>query len=373
MSSRRSKAVIAILSILIAYVSINSLIHALNPSLFIWSEEDLEESEWVATSNSWLDRKACRWLGLCGIAHVKLDRASLGHHRIEHQQPLDGDDDDGHWRSDWTIANGTSDSRNDGDRVLRDIPTYVLEYAPLVHLFSGEQFWPGDIAEHLVYTPPRVNYTPVERQWRRPTLRNLNGLNQWEEGRNVYLTTNEDVEDRPEWLLGERNIPRPGGGAEPDEPLPGDPDDQDGGFDDESDADRQKWYDVGDGKDNIGARVEDSTEREYIDELRRRYGGYAVQGDTRNGGRSDAPAVLVVVDKGRGIVDAFWFYFYSYNLGNAVLNVRFGNHVGDWEHCLVRFYRGKPKALFFSAHTAGEAYSYEAVEKKGKRVSGCLS
>jgi len=89
--------------------------------------------------------------------------------------------------------------------------------------------------------------------------------------------------------------------------------------------------------------------------------------DPRKGGRSKAPAVLVVVDKGAGVVDAFWFYFYSFNLGNSVLNVRFGNHVGDWEHCMVRFYHGEPKALFFSAHTAGEAYSYEAVEKVGKR------
>jgi hypothetical protein len=38
---------------------------------------------------------------------------------------------------------------------------------------------------------------------------------------------------------------------------------------------------------------------------------------------------------------------------------------------MVRFYKGRPKALFLSAHTAGEAYSYEAIEKQGKRV--CIS
>ncbi|KAL1982971.1 hypothetical protein VTN96DRAFT_586 [Rasamsonia emersonii] len=370
MPSRISKAVIAVLSSLITYVCINSFVRAVKPSLFIWSEEDLEESEWVATSNSWLDRKACRWLGVCGLAHVKLVHASVGPRRVQHQQPLN-DDDDGLWRLDWTDANGTVEDWSHDERVLREIPGYVLEYSPLVHLFSREQFWPGDIAEHLAHTPPHLNYTPLQGGWRHPTLRDLDELNQWEHGKHVYLTSNDDVEERPAWLAGERNIPRPGD-AEPEEPLPGVPDDPlDGGLDDESDEDRAKWYDVGEGEDNVSARVtgsnSSSEDREYVDRLRRRYGGHAIRGDTRSGGRSDAPAVLVVVDKGHGIVDAFWFFFYSYNLGNAVLNIRFGNHVGDWEHCLVRFYQGKPKALFFSAHTAGEAYSYGAVEKRGRR------
>jgi hypothetical protein len=86
-------------------------------------------------------------------------------------------------------------------------------------------------------------------------------------------------------------------------------------------------------------------------------------------GRSNAPAILIVVDKGEGIVDAFWFYFYSFNLGNEVFRVRFGNHVGDWEHSLVRFHNGKPKAVYMSEHSSGDAYTYEAVEKIGLRVS----
>lgn len=97
---------------------------------------------------------------------------------------------------------------------------------------------------------------------------------------------------------------------------------------------------------------------------RRRFEGKKVVG-----GRSDAPAVLVVVPKGDGVVDAFWFFFYSYNLGNTVFNVRFGNHVGDWEHTTVRFHNGVPKAVFFSEHAFGEAYTWDAVEKIGRRVS----
>lgn len=87
---------------------------------------------------------------------------------------------------------------------------------------------------------------------------------------------------------------------------------------------------------------------------------------------SKAPATLIWIDKGNGIIDAFWFYFYSYNLGNIVFNVRFGNHVGDWEHSMVRFVNGEPKWIYISQHNGGDAYTYEAVEKRGKRVSNKL-
>jgi hypothetical protein len=80
-------------------------------------------------------------------------------------------------------------------------------------------------------------------------------------------------------------------------------------------------------------------------------------------GRSPAPCILILVDKGHGIIDAFWFYFYSYNLGTTVLTMRFGNHIGDWEHSLIRFHNGVPKAVFFSAHSGGTAFSYNSVEK----------
>lgn len=89
-----------------------------------------------------------------------------------------------------------------------------------------------------------------------------------------------------------------------------------------------------------------------------------------NDGYSKAPATLIWIDKGNGVVDAFWFYFYSYNLGNIVFNVRFGNHVGDWEHSMVRFVDGVPRWIFLSQHQGGDTYTFEAVEKKGQRV--CL-
>jgi hypothetical protein len=80
-------------------------------------------------------------------------------------------------------------------------------------------------------------------------------------------------------------------------------------------------------------------------------------------GRSTAPAFLIVVPKEDGIVDAFWFFFYSFNLGQKVFNIRFGNHLGDWEHTAVRFQNGKPIQVFLSEHEWGDAYTWNAIEK----------
>ena len=212
-------------------------------------------------------------------------------------------------------------SNNSG--VMGETPQYVLDYAPLVHLFSEEQFWPCDIAEHLHHVTPDLDYTPIQDAAQVLNLSSLDQLNDYDKGRHVYLTSNDNVEERPDWLGGQKNIP------------------------DEFGED--------------GANTQTSSVR--------RHPRPRNTAEQTHGGRSDAPAVLITVDKGHGIVDAFWFYFYSYNLGNVVFNVRFGNHVGDWEHSLVRFHHGKPKLVFFSEHNFGAAYTYKAVEKIGKRVS----
>lgn len=86
--------------------------------------------------------------------------------------------------------------------------------------------------------------------------------------------------------------------------------------------------------------------------------------DLETGRIADAPATLIVVDKGDGWVDAFWFYFYSFNLGPFVMGGGpYGNHVGDWEHSLVRFHNGKPELVWMSAHGGGTGYHFEAMEK----------
>ena len=208
---------------------------------------------------------------------------------------------------------------NDDSHIMRKIPQYVLDYAPLVHLYSEEQFWPCDIKDHLLHVTPELNYTPIQGL---PLLNltNLDLLNQFERGRDVFLTSNDNVEERPDWLSGDVNIP------------------------DDFTNDAKADY---------------SESRSTRDHAQKR----------SHGGHSDAPAVLLTVDKGDGIVDAFWFFFYSYNLGNLVFNIRFGNHIGDWEHTLIRFQHGKPKFVFVSEHFFGTAYKFSAVEKIGHRVS----
>lgn len=204
-----------------------------------------------------------------------------------------------------------SESWSDAERQLRHIPQYVLDHAPLVHLSSEEDFWPCDIADHLKHVKPFLGLEPLkgDNVSERYNLTNLQELNSYRRG--SFLTSDDNVEDRPDWLGGESNIP--------EESRPG--------------------------KHGPGGR-----------------------GDSL-GRRSDAPVTVIVVDKGDGVVDAFYHYFYCYNLGLKVLNVRFGNHVGDWEHMVVRFKYGKPDEVWYSEHSFGQAFKYDAVEKIGKRVS----
>jgi len=393
MKAIKTKATIGLLSTLIGYVSLNSLYKSLNPEAFIWCEEDRDEAKWIATSKSWLDRKACRWLGICGAAHVKFARPTFGRRTAPNtQQPLDGSTTDWDWQNTWSEGKGRPQDWTDDERLLREIPDYVMEYAPLVHLFSGEQFWPCDLAEHLYHITPTLNYTPLPLQWQNPTLHDLNGLNKFGRGRNIFLTSKDNVEELPDWLVGEKNIPNPPPEGEPWEAIYGT---RSGGrtspdrLEDEDHTEEEWNKDILDSSHNtvtVGASPSDQgllvpietlegdelvSENDYrhasipTDLRRRRRRG--VQTKDIRGGRSGAPAVLIAVDKGHGIVDAFWFFFYSFNLGNVVLNIRFGNHVGDWEHTVVRFHHGVPKAVYFSEHNFGSAYSYAAVEKLGKR------
>lgn len=344
-----------------------------------WSER-MEEKAWVASSESWLDRKTCDWFGMCGLGHLNKSRWTSDGKK---QKPLDGKA-----TAKVDLTNFKEDARvlpeDYDEKEIIEIPQYVLDHAPLIHLYSGENFWPGDMTDHLEHTTPHLNYTPLQSADDHPDLRTLNELNKW--GRFVYLQSDDNVEDRPKWLGGSYNIPQvPSDGEEGGE---WEDDDEDSHLGGNTDYEKTEWWHagVGDTEDRGGVRPDVTSPGRLIptstpegDKLvepeqeiwqpelvkdRRRYEGRRVVG-----GRSDAPAVLIVVPKGDGVVDAFWFFFYSYNLGNTVFNVRFGNHVGDWEHTTVRFHNGIPKAVFFSEHAFGEAYTWDAVEKIGKRVS----
>ncbi|KAL1630667.1 hypothetical protein SLS54_000538 [Diplodia seriata] len=87
-----------------------------------------------------------------------------------------------------------------------------------------------------------------------------------------------------------------------------------------------------------------------------------------NGKTDDATTAAVIVnDKGNGTVDAFYMYFYAYNWGGVVLDLQVGNHVGDWEHNMVRFENGVPKWVWYSQHANGQNFAYDILHKSGDR------
>ncbi|KAF2711734.1 hypothetical protein K504DRAFT_489547 [Pleomassaria siparia CBS 279.74] len=95
-------------------------------------------------------------------------------------------------------------------------------------------------------------------------------------------------------------------------------------------------------------------------------GGIGDEGEGKTG-------VTIVVEKGMGkegkVVDVFYFYFFSFNWGGVVLGNQLGDHVGDWEHNMIRFINGVPKYVWYSQHANGEAFTFEALKKDqtGKR------
>ena len=364
------------LSLALGYASFFGLYLFLSPA-DAKPAEAKEDAKWIATSHSWTDRTACKWVGICGGDHWRSQTRWWRTSRPADQYRLQiSHSHKGDWHD--TLSHPSNWTKD--ERVLRNIPKYVYDYAPLVHLYSGEKYWPCDIADHLYHVTPKLNHTPIQNY--SPNLTHLARLNEFNKGRHVFLTSNDDPEQAPDWLSGEKNIPRANvkdkNRADAKKGM-----EWDGRVDGEALDDvarREGWYEVGEGNKHgfVKRRAAPSSEAvanllafdvESFHEAIQARDSHAWR--DRKAGKSKAPAVLIAVDKGDGIVDAFWFYFYSFNLGNKVLNIRFGNHVGDWEHSMVQFQHGEPKAIFLSEHNFGGAYSYDAIEKIGKRVS-CL-
>lgn len=180
------------------------------------------------------------------------------------------------------------------ERTLKagEVPSYVIDFAPLVHLYSEERYFPYDIKDFVKHF--RITYkNGTIAEGTDHGMLNITMLGELPQSSRMYMTANEDFDKDPDWITGIRNKP-----------------------------------------------------------------------SLRNGEIKDAPATLIVVDKGNGWVDAFWFYFYSFNLGPFVMGSGpYGNHVGDWEHSLVRFYNGEPIIVWMSAHGGGGAYYYNNLEK----------
>ncbi|RKP28632.1 hypothetical protein METBISCDRAFT_3063, partial [Metschnikowia bicuspidata] len=178
-------------------------------------------------------------------------------------------------------------------RTLRygQLPQYVIDYAPYVHLYLEERYMPYDVRDFVSHFHAEFgNGTVIDVDDGCLDIALLSAL---PKDKDIYLTSNEDFVSDPDWITGVHNQPS------------------------------------------------------------------LVDGKIEN-----APAILIVVDKGNGWVDAFWFYFYSFNLGPFVLGGGpYGNHVGDWEHSLMRFYKGMPLILWMSAHGGGGAFFFDRLEK----------
>lgn len=359
--------------VIVALVLITWLVpKALNPTPPS-PEDQKRDKAWVASSPYWVDRQMCRWFSVCGLHHMRWDDPVRPRGPpVEHF----GEMELKKRRSEETRQSGSNITNSNNHK---DIPDYVLKNAPLVHLYSGENFWPSDIAQHVQHMEPFVDKKPVNTTTEPLSLTNLGSLNRV--AGMVYLTSQEDVEQRPEWLSSPSGTPRPfdenDDQQEYDTSNPAS-DDQD------PTLDGTTWWSVD--RDHPLQRISDPraaaheyTPEDMLSKLRRRA---LLSNDSPQkpfpqspptadrghkpdaSGYSAAPAVLVLVDKGSGILDAFWFFFYSYNLGQTVLKMRFGNHVGDWEHCMVRFENGIPRAMFLSEHEGGQAYAWSALEKK---------
>ncbi|CAH7684621.1 hypothetical protein PPACK8108_LOCUS18922, partial [Phakopsora pachyrhizi] len=189
------------------------------------------------------------------------------------------------------------------------LPSYAIDYAPLVYLHSEEIFWPSLYKTHLDHVQPEVNFKispsfPASGLSTQIFLRSSNLINNVLDNDLIYLTSKDSIFEAPmaQWIYGE---------GKPDE-----------------------------------------------------------------SGKSAAPAIIIAMDKtqqvGSGWVDVFYIFFYSYNRGNYFYNNRFGDHVGDWENTMIRFYNGTPMYIVPEAHgdtaaLGSSAFMYNAVEQVGKR------
>ncbi|KAF4777727.1 hypothetical protein HER10_EVM0006482 [Colletotrichum scovillei] len=184
--------------------------------------------------------------------------------------------------------------------VGRAVPDFILKHAPLIWLHSDDPFRPADILEHVRHTTPMVHMEPI-RGLPQLDLDNLAMLNDYWNNGPVSLTANGDITSLPTWLFGET----------PDE----------------------------------SGKLHNATS-----------------------------CVVITVDRGSGDLDAFYFYFYSYDQGANITQVlppmngliedtehgmHFGDHVGDWEHNMIRFHDGKPTGIYYSQHSSGSAYKWD--------------
>lgn len=82
-----------------------------------------------------------------------------------------------------------------------DLPDYAITYAPWTYIHSEEGTFPSDITIHLNHTIPEVDYEAIGAAGS-VTLNTLDDL-----ASDVYLTSEDNIEINPAWLLSDYGIP----------------------------------------------------------------------------------------------------------------------------------------------------------------------
>lgn len=190
-----------------------------------------------------------------------------------------------------------------GIRWSDDVLRLTVVTAPLVYIDVNDPFLPSDIAAQVTHTQPELNFTLVTSGPEDLSLSNLAALN---EAGDCSLNAFDECDL---YLTSRDSVPN-----------------------------RPRWLN--------GTLPNPST------------------GETEGA----VSATVIVNDHGdSNTLDAYYFYFYAFNLGQNLSNVLLGNHVGDWEHLMLRFVDGEPETIWYSAHDGGFTYTYDAVQKNGSR------
>lgn len=183
----------------------------------------------------------------------------------------------------------------------RAVPAFVAAHAPLVHLYSEERFYPGSVAEYV----PHFMVSTAARNLSAP----LSLANLTRSGALLRARANDSAAEL--YLTA-----------------------------------REQWQ-------------KDGLHSEFAPWL---MGHDTHRPNIWTGEIARAFSTLIVVEKPGNVTDAFWFYFYPYNFGPFVMGRGpFGDHLGDWEHSVVRFVNGEPQLVWMSAHGGGTAFTYASM------------
>lgn len=245
-----------------------------------------------------------------------------------------------------------------GNEDMRPIPQFILDYAPMVYLYSEENYYPGDIQTYInkfKLCVPSKNYNKIDG------LKNL--MNEL----GVVELPEEICIDQEDNLLTAQDL-----STFFNVDLKHNPHDKRASI----------WFERNSGN----AQLHINSKHFFMTKKYFNPKADFLKGHKpRNMGVSPlAPSNLVVkyhykrdlstneytVD----YIDAFWGLFYPFNEGAYVMGTGpWGNHLGDWEHILVRFYHSeqgfKPVALWLSAHSGGFAYEFDKISKHDSNLT----